>query len=361
VKERRRSILHVDLDPFIVSVERSLDASLRGRALVVGGGEGGSGFVAAASEEARRAGVRVGQALARARALCPDAAFRPGDLDTYGRVGEDVAAVLLAASRRFERPSADEAFVDLTPEGPSAPSPVRAAETVRDELQRRLGLDASLGVASSRLAARIASGWAKPRGLLVVLPGYESSFLARHPLSALGDLPPHLEAALERAGLATLGQIAEAGDADLAAAVGPLAAQGLRKAVRGEGEEPIAVAAPPSWVQEEQVIRDRRSDAEALRQIVDSLARRAARRLRPFDLAASVVTVEVRRRAEPERRSETFAHGVCCEDEIAAAADELARRLLDPADGVRALQVRLSRLDRPTPQAPLFPAFRHAR
>src|SRR4030095_15403866 len=96
-------------------------------------------------------------------------------------------------SRRVERPSADEAFVDLSPEHGSVP-PVRAAETIRDELQRRLGLDASLG-----LAARIASGWATPRGLLVVLPGYERSFVATKPISLL-ELLPHLESALERAG-----------------------------------------------------------------------------------------------------------------------------------------------------------------
>jgi len=361
VKEQRRSILHVDLDPFIVSVERSLDVSLRGRPLVVGGGKDGQGFVAAASEEARREGVRVGQPLSRARALCPDAAFRPGDLDTYGRIGEDVGAVLLAASRRVERPSADEALVDLTPDSHTSPPPVRAAETVRDELQRRLGLDASLGLASSRLAARIASGWAKPRGLLVVLPGYESSFLARHPVSALGDLPPHIEAALERAGFQTLGQIAEAEESVLVKAVGEVAAQGLRHAVRGEGEEPIAVATPPSWVQEEQVIRDRHGDAEALRQIVDALARRAARRLRPFNIAARAISVEVRRLTDSDRRSESFAHGLSREDAIAQCAEELAAPLLEPTDGVRAVNVRLGRLEPPNPQTALFPAFRTAR
>jgi DNA polymerase-4 len=359
VREGRR-ILHVDLDPFIVSVERSLDSSLRGRPLVVGGGREGQGFVAAASDEARTAGVRVGQPLSQARALCPTAVFRPGDLDTYGRVGEEVGAVLLAASRRVERPSADEAYVDLTAEGPAAAPPVRAAETIRDELQRRLGLDASLGLASSRLAARIASGWAKPRGLLVVLPGYESSFIARQPLSVLEDLPPHLETALERAGLRTLGDVAGAEDKALEAAVGSAAAL-LRRAARGEPDEPIGVAAPPTWLHEEAVVRDRRSDPEALRQITDALARRAARRLKPFHLTARALTVEVRRAAGAERRSETFARGVTDEDAIADRAADLATPLLEPADGVRAVQVRLARLEPPTRQAPLFPAFRHAR
>src|SRR5882672_5758748 len=114
------------------------------------------------------------------------------------------------ASRRVERPSADEAYVDLTRESPSSPTPVAVAESLKDELQRRLGLDASLGLATTRLAARVASTWARPRGLLVVLPGYEASFLARQPLCFLPDLPPHLETALETAGLLTLGHVAEA-------------------------------------------------------------------------------------------------------------------------------------------------------
>lgn len=363
MKERRRSILHVDLDPFFVSVERSLDPSLRGRPLVVGGDGRGLGFVAAASEEAREAGVRVGQPLARARELCPQAVFRRGDLDAYGRASEEVTAVLLAASRRVERPSADEAFVDLTPEGTALPPPVRAAETIRDELHRRLRLDASLGLASSRLAARVASGWAKPRGLLVVLPGYELSFLSGKPLSALG-LPPHLESALERAGFTTLGQLARRDEAALAAAVGPAVAARLRAAARGEDEPPVAQAAPPSSLQEEATIRDRRSDRVALEEIADAVARRLARRLKPFRLSARALTVEVRRADDVDRRSESFASGLSDEDAIASSARALLEPLLEPADGVRALLVRLSRLEPPSSQAPLFPpapAFRHAR
>ncbi len=361
MKERSRSILHVDLDPFIVSVERSLDPSVRDRPLVVGGNQDGTGFVAAASQEARVAGVRVGQPLGQARRACPDAAFRPGNLDTYGRVGEEVTAVLLAASRRVERPSADEAYVDLTPDRTDAPRPVPATETIRDELQRRLGLDASLGLASSRLAARIASAFARPRGLLVVLPGYELSFLARQPVSALDGLPPHLEAALERAGLATLGQVADAEDAVLQAAVGKAAAPRLRAAVRGEDERPVSLATPPSAVHEEAVIRDRSSDLEALEEVIDTLARRAARRLKPFHLAARAVTVEARRATGVDRRDEAFAHGVAGEDAVACAATALARTLLDPPARVRGLQVRLGRLEAPTAQAPLFPALRSAR
>ena len=370
MKERRRFVLHVDLDPFFVSVERSLDPSLRGRPVVIGGDGGSLGFVAAASEEARAAGVRAGLPLAQAQRLVPQAAFRRGDLDTYGRISEEVTAVLLAASRRVERPSADEAFVDLTLEPSHAAAhpatrgvaPVRAAETIRDELQRRLGLDASLGLASSRLAARIASGWAKPRGLLVVLPGYERSFVGPKPVAFLG-LAPHVEAALERAGLMTLGQIADAEPTALAAVIGPLAPQ-VRATARGEGEPEIALAAPPSFLLEEAPVRDRSSDPRALLEMADSLARRAARRLKPFRFGASVITVEVRRATDTARRTVTLADPSDDEDAVAERARALALPLVEPADAVHALLVRVGRLGPTGSQAPLFPvapAMRRAR
>jgi DNA polymerase-4 len=357
VKERRRHILHVDLDPFFVSVERSLDRTLGGKPVIVGGDSGALGVVAAASDEARAAGVRPGQSLVQARRLCPDGVFRPGDLETYGKVSDDVTSILLAASRRVERPSADEAYLDLTPDAPSAPNAVAATEVIKDEIQRRLGLDASLGLGSTRLAARVASSFAKPRGFLVLLPGYEASFLGRQPLSVLEDLPPHLLGALERAGFHTLGDVAAAQEATLAAVVGVAAAPKLLEAARTERDEPIAVAAPPLWIQEEATIRDRRSDRAALEGVAAGLAARAALRLRPFGLAAEQVTVEVRRAdASAERRSESHRPPLLEPDDVEEAVRGLADPLLDPAPGVRAVQVRLGRLVPRDAQAVLFPA-----
>jgi DNA polymerase IV len=351
---RPRRILHLDLDPFFVNVERSLDASLRGRPVIVGGTPDGKGMVAAASAEARAAGVRSGQSVDLAKHACPDGVFRPGDLDTYARFSEDVSAILLGASRRVERPSADEAYVDLSRESVVSPNPVAAAESIKDEIQRRLGLDASLGLASTRLAARVASTWARPRGLLVVLPGYETSFLARQPLSFLPDLPPHLETALESAGFLTLGHVAEAEEETLAAVVGN-AAPRLRDAARGVGEDPVPITAPPAWVQEDAVIRDRSSDREALGAVVEGLAGRACRRLRPFGLSAGTVTVEVRRADGVVRRDFELDPGLTDADTTAAVARNLAEPLLDPVASVRGVQVRLSRLTTLGSQAPLFP------
>jgi DNA polymerase-4 len=356
----QRSVLHVDLDPFFVSVERSLDPGLRARAVIVGGDGCGGGIVAAASDEARQRGVLPGMPLVSAQRLCPDAAVRPGDLETYARFSQDVSTLLLEASRRVERPTADEAFVDLTPEGPGAQTAVPAAERLKDELKRRLGIEAALGLASSRLAAQVASRWARPRGLVVVLPGYERSFLAAQPLSRLPDLPPHLEGALVKAGFDTLGKLATGDEVALAAAVGAATAERLRHVALGLDDEPIAQLAPPTFIQEDTPIRAHGSDRATLEALVDGLASRALRRLRPFGLVARSLTVEVRRSETSLRRSQDVPAGVSDEDTARELARALAEPLLVPAGNVRALQVRLGRLARALPQSALFPEIRNA-
>jgi DNA polymerase-4 len=345
-----RRILHLDLDPFFVAVERSLDPSLRGKPVIIGHAE--AGIVAGASPEARAKGVRVGQPVAGARRLCPEGIFRPGDLETYARVSDEVTHVALAYSRRVERPSADEAYVDLE----EAPSAVGAAEGIKGDLERRLGLETSVGLASSRLAARVASAWAKPRGLLVVLPGYEESFLRRQPLSSLPDLPPHLEAILGRHGIETLGQLLDAPGDTLARSVGEDTLARLRAAALGGGEQPIPVAAPPTRLSEELVLRQPAREALAVEQLFDGLLARAARRLRAAGLAAGVVGVEVRRAGGGQRREEGVEPGVADEPTLRAVARALLRPLiLEAPEGVRSLHLRLGRLHRPADELLLFP------
>lgn len=351
-RERRRSILHVDLAPLFVAVERSLDPSLRGIPLVVGGDARSEGIVAAASEEARAQGVQVGQPLAQARRLCPQAAFRPGDLEAYARIGDEITAILLAGSRRVERPSADEAFVDLT----GSENPVAAAEAIKDGLQRRLGLDAALGLGASRTVARVASAAARPRGLLVVLPGYEPSFLSGHPIERLADLTSRQHASLRRLGIETLGQLARTELPVLAGAVGRAAAQRLLAEAGGASEEaPIEVAAPPSSLHEEHTVRDSHVTQADLGQLVGDLAARAVRRLRPFDLAAHSLTVEVRRTEGVQRRHLQLHPPLSAAGPARDVARTVGLELLGSARGVKQLRVRLGQLRELPEQTALFP------
>jgi DNA polymerase-4 len=351
---RARRILHVDLAPFFVAVERSLDPALRARAVVVGGASARDGIVAAASDEARERGVRPGLALARARELCPGAIFRPGDFETYARISDEVTSVLLNASRRVERPSVDEAYLDLT-HGGDGRAAVAAAERFKDGLQRRLGLDASLGLASSRLAARVASRGARPRGLLVLLPGYEASFLARQSIEVLEDLTPRQALALRQANVETLGQLVEADEERIASALGRVAAARLRTLARGEDEAPIERAAPPAWVLEEQTLHSSENGREALLELFGGLGARALRRLRPFGLGAHSVSVEVRRRLGSERRQAQLPFPLTSESEATRCLSQLAAPLLEAPGGVRSLHVRLAQLSQPDLQGTLFP------
>ncbi len=351
---RIRRILHIDLAPFFVAVERARDPSLRDRPVVVGG-DGPLTRVAAASDEARAAGVRPGQAVSRARELCPEAVVRPGDLEAYARVSNDVTSLLLRVSGRVERPSADEAFLELSAQAATMRRAVLMTECLRDDMRRRLGLEAAFGLASSRLAARVASRWARPRGLVLLLPEYERSFLDRQRLALLDELTPGELARLAQRHVATLGDARQADQAVLDAALGRSAADRLQRLLDPAREPAVSTMAPPVCLQEELTLHDRTNDSQALRQLLDGLVSRACRRLQAFGLAAGSLTVEVRRGGAPLTRSERLATPVCDEPVLRRIAARLGGPLVEAAPMVRALGVRLTHLDQRRPSFPLFP------
>ena len=178
-----REILHVDMDAFFVSVEEVFDPSLKGKPVVVGGDPNGRGVVAAASYAARKYGIHSAMPLARARRLCPQTIFVRGSHHLYAEFSDRIFALLGRYSPLVEPMSLDEAYVDLTGcqrlHGPV----LSTAERIRDEIKTKVGIDASIGIASNKLLAKIASGCAKPSGMLWIAPGQEERFLAPLPVS----------------------------------------------------------------------------------------------------------------------------------------------------------------------------------
>src|SRR3984893_7225551 len=199
--------MHVDLDAFYASVEQLRRPELRGKPVIVGGAgvPAERGGVAAASYEARPFGVRSAMPLSRARRLCPNAIFVPCDFPAYREASKSVFAILDRYSPIIEPIALDATYLDLTGEDALMRPPDTVALRLRDEVKPSCGLDLSIGVASCKLVAKVASELRKPRGLVVVRAGEEAAFLAPLPLSRLPGCGPATAVRLERGGVWTGG------------------------------------------------------------------------------------------------------------------------------------------------------------
>ena len=242
-----RTIMHVDLDAFYVAVEQLRDPSLIGKPVIVGGDPEGRGVAATASYEARVLGVRSGMALRTAKRLCPQAIFLRGDFRAYGRVSKLFHGILRDYSPIVPPRVLDEAYLDVTGCEPvvmslagvseadiATPETLGsvAGESIRTRVREELKIVASVGVASGRSVAKIASDAAKPDGLLVVPFGEEEEFLAQRPVRDLPGLGPKAESELARQDIRTLGQLAAMPDSRLKSLFGQ-AGQSLAKRARG--------------------------------------------------------------------------------------------------------------------------------
>jgi DNA polymerase-4 len=202
-----RHILHIDLDAFFVSVEQVLAPELRGKPVVVGGRPDRRGVVASASYEARAFGVRAGMPLTQAYRLCPKAIFLHGSFPAYRDASEKFMAILADFSPCLEPAGLDEAYLDVT--GCEAyGTPRQLALRIKERVKKELKLIASVGVASCKVVAKIASDLGKPDGLVEVAAGQEKDFLAPLPVASLPGVGKKTEQALKSMGISTIGQLA---------------------------------------------------------------------------------------------------------------------------------------------------------
>ena len=197
------TILHADLDAFYASVEQRDDPALRGRPVIVGGG-----VVLAASYEAKACGVRTAMGGWRARKLCPDAVVVPPRFTAYSDASKAVFAVFDDTSPAVEALSIDEAFIDVRGMRRIAGAPADIALRLRREVRERVGLPITVGVARTKFLAKVASGVAKPDGLLVVPPDGELGFLHPLPVERLWGVGPVTSAKLRARGIVTVGEVA---------------------------------------------------------------------------------------------------------------------------------------------------------
>jgi DNA polymerase-4 len=201
-----RTILHADMDAFFAAVEQRDRPELRGKPVIVGG-TGRRGVVSTASYEARVYGVHSAMPMAQARELCPDGVFVPGRMAVYVAVSRQVRAVFEEFTPQVEPLSLDEAFLDVTGSRALFGDGERIGQQLRARVRERTGLTISVGVATSKYVAKVASDVDKPDGLTVVAPGAEAAFLAPLPLRRLWGAGPRTQQRLLDLGYHTLGDL----------------------------------------------------------------------------------------------------------------------------------------------------------
>ncbi len=342
------SILHLALDAFFAAVEQRDKPSLRGKPVIVGG-VGGRGVVSTASYEARVFGVRSAMSTAEARARCPHAAFLGGRFDAYRVASRAVMRELRALSPLVEPLSLDEAFVDLAVPGIGHDLSLGGVADIAARLKTSVfavtgGLTASVGIASSKLVAKIASELDKPDGARVVDPGTETALLAPMQVTALPGVGPATAERLRRVGVQTVEQLTQVSADELVRVLGKAHGSGLFALALARDDRPVVSDRATKSVSVEDTFETDLVEPALLAAIVDRHARSVCDRLAKHRLSGRTVTLKVRMYDfATHTRSATLAGPT----DRPALVSRVARGLLaeiDTSAGVRLLGVGVSGL-----------------
>ncbi|MFJ1645990.1 DNA polymerase IV [Streptomyces sp. NPDC088258] len=339
------TILHLDMDAFYAAAEQAAKPSLRGKPVVVGG-LGPRGVVSTASYEARRFGVHSAMPMAQARRLAPNAAYLVPRFALYREVSEQVMRLLGALSPLVEPLSLDEAFVDLEAGGSAhdTASALAAGERLRRDIRAATGLAGSVGLAGSKMLAKIGSEQAKPDGLVLIEPGTERALLGPLSVRTLPGVGPATGEHLRRAGMTTVAHLAEAGEDELVRLLGRAHGASLYRMARGHDDRPVVSDRETKSVSVEDTFDIDLHDRVRVRAEVDRLAERCVGRLRAAGHSGRTVVLKVRRYDfSTLTRSETLRGPT----DDPGVVREAAGRLLEAVDttgGVRLLGVGVTGL-----------------
>ena len=314
------TILHADLDAFYASVEQMLDPTLKGRPVLVGGG-----IVLAASYEARAHGVRSPMPTRDALRLCPDAVVVHGHFEQYMDLSAQVMAVLEDASPVIEQISIDEAFIDVRGSTHLFGTPASIARRIRARVADEIGLPISIGIASTKFLAKIASARAKPNGLVVVPHGAELDFLHPLPVEAMWGVGRVTAAHLHRYGIMTIGDLASVPSRAFATTLGPGASGALHALSWNRDPRVVRGGRRAGSIGSQQALGRGLTDPEELAVVVLGLADRIGRRARKKGRSGSTLTVRAR---FPGPRLLTRSHTLPSPTSSTAALAELGDVLL---------------------------------
>jgi DNA polymerase-4 len=330
-----RTILHADLDAFYASAEVLDNPALRGKPVIVGGDPNARGVVSAASYEARAFGVHSAMPLRTARRLCPHGVFLPGRFDRYHELSRQVMAIFASYTPLVEPISLDEAFLDVT----GSRDAFGDGEAIAGEIKRRVlseaGLVVSVGVATNKLCAKVASDLRKPDALVVVPPGGEAAFLAPLQVSRLWGVGPQARQALSDYGVTTIGQLAALPEGTLRRRFGTHGAE-LRLRALGIDPSPVVPTHAPKSVGHELTFDHDVLDPRRLEATLLDLAESVASRLRRHHLSAGAVQLKLRYEGfDTITRQAPLGRQVRESEPIYEAGVALLRKALAPDRAVR--------------------------
>lgn len=319
---------HVDMDAFFVSVEELFDPSLKGKPVVVGGKADQRGVVSAASYAARKYGVHSAMPLRTAYKLCPQAIFVEGHRERYTEYSRKVYEVLQRFSPRVEMASIDEAYLDMTGTERLYGPPLEAAHKLHNAVKAATDLNCSVGIAASRMVAKVCSDQAKPNGILWIPPGQEANFLAPLDVRKIPGVGKVTEQNLHACGIRKVGDLGRLDPAFIEQRFGnwglALAgkAKGLDSGAWFDGE--IGEGHDPKSVSHEHTFMTDTADVDALDAMLVKLSEKVARRLRDHGVWARTVQIKLRYTDFTTfTRSKTLDHATQIDTELAEAAKSL--------------------------------------
>jgi len=352
--ERVRAIVHLDLDAFYAAVEMLEDPDLADKPILVGGRPESRGVVAASSYAAREYGVHSAMPMYLAVRLCPGAVVLPPRFDLYRQYSRQVMAILHEATPVVEEMSIDEAYLDLTEEVAQWEEVVPLARRLQKRVRDEIGLSASLGVATNKLVAKVASDHDKPGGLTVVRSGEEAAFLKPLPVRVIWGIGPVTAEKLADMGVTTVGDLAQLSDRELAARFGDHGAAMAQRA-RGIDQRPVMTEHERKSVSRETTFIQDLRELEALKKELWRLSQSVARRLERAGVAAGTITIKLRY-DDFETLTRQMSLDVPTDDDVRIyrAVLVLLKQAWEWERPVRLLGVGGADLVPPTGQMPLF-------
>jgi DNA polymerase-4 len=354
MSDRPRAIVHLDLDAFYAAVEMLERPELVGKALLIGGSPEERGVVSTASYAARAFGVHSAMPTYRALQLCPQAIVLPPRHRLYRDYSRRVMAILRQAAALLEQVSIDEAYLDLTDQVKVWDEVIPLARQLQRDVRRETGLSASLGVATNKLVAKVASDQNKPGGLTVVPPGEEAAFLAPLPVRVLWGIGPVTAGKLAAMGVTAVGELAHLTEGELTRLFGRQGAAMARQA-RGQDRRRVVTEHEPKSVSQERTFVRDLAEEEALKEQLWKMSQGVARQLKRTGLAAATVAIKLRYADFTTlSRQMTLTVPTDSEREIYRAATILLARAWKPRRPVRLLGVAGRHLTAPAGQLPLL-------